>query len=119
MTIDDSPPPMAVEATYREIREILNEARANAYRAVNTAMVHAYWHIGRVIVDVEQRGQERAGYGQGLLRALAVRLTAEFGRGFDERNLLFCRTFHLRFPIPNALRSELSWTHYRLLLKVE
>ncbi len=82
-------------------------------------MVAAYWEIGRIIVDEEQRGLPRAEYGARLLPEIALRLTAEFGRGFDRYNLGNMRAFYLTFPIRDALRPELSWTHYRLLLRVE
>lgn len=81
--------------------------------------VRTCWEVGRHIVEFEQGGAERAGYGTRLLPRLAERLTAEFGRGFDERNLRHMRAFFKMFPIRNALRSELSWTHYRMLLRVE
>ena len=109
----------ATDRIYRSIAEILETARATAYRAVNQVMVQAYWQIGRIIVEEEQKGQKRAGYGEALLVELSRRLTADFGKGFDERNLRHIRQFYLTFPIRNALRSELSWTHYRLLLRVE
>jgi predicted nuclease of restriction endonuclease-like (RecB) superfamily len=109
----------AAEAAYRSIAEILRAARATAYRAVNQAMVDAYWRIGRVIVEHEQQGKKRAGYGETLIEELARRLTEEFGRGFTETNLKYMRQFYLTFPIRHALRDELSWTHYRLLLRVE
>ena len=82
-------------------------------------MVQAYWQVGRVLVEHLQGGEVRAEYGTKLLENLASRLTAEFGSGFDARNLLTMRSFYSAYPIPNALRSELSWTHYRLLLKVD
>lgn len=104
---------------YVSIRAILNDARTNAYRAVNFAMVEAYWTIGRLIVEEEQQGESRAEYGKGLLKYLAQRLTDDFGKGFDEREMRRIRQFYLAFPIRDALRPELSWTHYRLLLKVE
>ena len=78
-----------------------------------------YWEIGRHIVEFEQGGETRAAYGKRLLADLADALTREFGKGFDERNLRNMRAFFQHFPIRNALRSELSWTHYRLLLRVE
>lgn len=131
---------LAVESIYNRVREILETARSSAYRAVNFAMVQAYWHIGMVIVEEEQRGKTKADYGEHLIKELSERLTNEFGRGFDSRNLWFMRSFYLSFEIMNAVRSqsaslskqkshalrdelpavrpELSWTHYRLLLKV-
>lgn len=104
---------------YRSIAEVLRAARTKANRAVNFAMVEAYWHIGRMIVEEEQQGRERADYGTALIRSLSVRLTEEFGKGFDERELRRIRQFYLSFSIRDALRPELAWTHYRLLIRVE
>jgi len=101
---------------YNEVKSILEHARSQAYTAVNFAMVEAYWHIGRLIVE-RQGGEERAEYGKKLIQYLAGRLTRDYGEGFDERNLRFMRQFYLTFPIWNALRSKLSWTHYRLIMK--
>jgi len=107
-----------VNATFETIRKILNDARSNAYRAVNFTMVQAYWNTGRVIVEEEQRGKDRAGYGEHLIAELSRKLSQEFGKGFNERNLWYMKNFFLTFPKVNALRSELTWTHYRLLLKI-
>ncbi len=82
-------------------------------------MVLTYWQVGRLIVEDEQAGELRAEYGRAVLDGLAERLTAEFGRGFDITNLRHMRRFYLLFQIRDAVRPELSWTHYRLLLKVE
>jgi predicted nuclease of restriction endonuclease-like (RecB) superfamily len=150
--------PAAVANLYREVRAVLDEARSSAYRAVNTAMVQSYWQVGRLIVEHEQGGKKRAAYGEAVLNELSKRLTAEFGRGFDARNVRKMRQFYVLFPIHHAmrdelaysskmnavrsqsrgfvkrhavraksqgeplrapLRPELSWTHYRLLLRVE
>lgn len=104
---------------YQSIAEVLRAARASAYRAVNFTMVEAYWNVGRMIVEEEQQGKERAEYGAALLKNLSIRLTGEFGAGFDERELRRMRQFYLSSPIRGALRPELAWTHYRLLLRVE
>ena len=111
--------PSNFQQTYQRIRAILTEARARALRAINTAMVAAYWEIGRVIVEEEQQGQRRAEYGKGLLIELSQRLIADFGKGFDRSNLWHMRSFYLSYPILDAVRRELSWTHYRLLLRVD
>ncbi|MDR2763170.1 MAG: PDDEXK nuclease domain-containing protein [Planctomycetaceae bacterium] len=102
---------------YGQIKEILTTARAKAYSAVNFAMVEAYWLIGKQIVE-SQAGDERAEYGSQLLKYLSEQLTRDFGRGFDESNLRYIRQFYLTFPIRDALRHELGWTHYRIILKV-
>jgi len=104
---------------YSDIRQILQSARSQAYIAVNTAMVEAYWLIGKRIVEEEQQGKERAKYGKYLIRNLADRLTVEFGKGFQARNLRNMRGFYLTFPKWNAVRTELSWSHYRALIRIE
>ena len=82
-------------------------------------MVRAYWQIGQAIVEEEQRGQARADYGTRLLEGVAARCKADNLKGFTISNLRYMRQFYQAFPIHHALRGELSWTHYRLLLKVE
>lgn len=107
---------------YLQIHGILHAARQQSYRAVNTAMVEAYWQIGRRIVEHEQGGEARAAYGQGVLAALAVRLTEDFGKGFTSANLRNFRQFYLSFSdeqIRYALRSNLTWTHLRQLMRIE
>ena len=81
-------------------------------------MVFAYWQIGKMIVE-KQGGESRAKYGNGLIKELSIQLTKDFGKGFVERNLEQMRKFYLLFQKPNAVRTELSWTHYRLLIKVD
>ena len=103
---------------YQRIRDILKRGRNQALQAVNAEMVHAYWDIGRKIVEEEQRGQVRADYGSQLIKELSSRLTQDFGKGFIARNLWSMRDFYLTYPKVNALRSQLSWTHYRILLRV-
>ena len=101
------------------LRGLIVQARREAVRSVNALQVQTYWQMGRHIVEFEQGGATRAAYGKGLLVALASELTAEFGKGFDATNLRHMRDFYLSFPICDALRRELSWTHYRLLLRVD
>ena len=82
-------------------------------------MVQTYWHIGRIIVEDEQGGQKRASYGKQVLPELAKRLSEEFGAGFDVSNLRNMRQFFQSFPIRDALRLELSLTHYRSLIRID
>jgi len=103
---------------YNQIREILATARVKAYSAVNFAMVEAYWLIGKKIVEA-QAGNERAEYGAQLLKYLSEQLTRDFGKGFDESNLRLFRQFNMMFPIRGAVRHELSWSHYRKIIKVQ
>ncbi len=103
---------------YNSIRSILESARNKAYHATNFAMVKAYWEIGKRIVE-EQGGPDRAEYGRGLIRELSARMTADFGKGFTTTNLKNMRTFYLVFQKGHTLCDQLSWSHYRLLMRVE
>lgn len=102
-----------------DIRTLINEARKQVVHTVNTVMVATYWEIGRRIVEEEQNGNDRAEYGKYLIKNLAEALTVDFGKGFGETNLKYFRQFYLTFPIRHAVRDELSWTHYRQLIRVE
>ena len=104
-------------AVYNNIRTVLVTARQKAYSAVNSAMVEAYWEIGRQIMEAQEN--QRAEYGTGLIIFLAERLTKEFGKGFDESSLRRMRQFFQVFPIRATLWHELSWSHYRLLMKID
>jgi predicted nuclease of restriction endonuclease-like (RecB) superfamily len=140
---------------YQRIQQILESARVSAAHSVNTTQVMANWLIGREIVEEEQRGKRRAGYGEELLKDLSDRLTKDREKGWSVRNLEYCRNFYVEYPLlidiqkSNAVRSEsksapseglarekgyalhseswqpghlhpnLSWTHYRTLLRVE
>ena len=103
---------------YQNIATILQDARSRSYRAINATMINAYWLIGQQIVEEEQQGKHRAEYGAKLLPYLAKKLQTEFGKGFNTSNLAYMKQFYLTFPIFHAVRGELTWTHYRLLLKV-
>ena len=117
--------PVASEMVlYQSIRDVLLSARTQARRAVNDAMVQAYWQVGRLIVEGEQGRESRAEYGKGVLLALSQRLSAEFGKGFSSTNLKLFRQFYLAFPISHTLCDQsglgrLSWSHFRQLLRVE
>lgn len=104
------------EAVYRSVRTTLETARAKASAAVNDAMVTAYWEIGRQIVEAQG---ERAEYGKHLMDYLSERLTREFGKGFTKRNLHCMKQFFLAFPIVHTLCAQLSWSHYRLIMRLE
>ena len=91
---------------YADIKGIVEQARNNAVRAVNFAMVIAYWKIGQRIVEEEQGGKKKADYGEYLLKDLSLKLTTDFGKGFDERELRKMRQFFLLFSIRDAVRPE-------------
>ncbi len=112
-------PADALPSLLAQVRSLIQDARQRALRTVDAIQVQTCWQVGRHIVEFEQGGAERAAYGDRLIPRLAEHLTAEFGKGFDARNLWQMRQFYLAFPILNAVRAELSWTHYRLLLRVD
>lgn len=101
------------------LRAVILEARRQAITAVDVVQVRTCWIVGRHIVEFEQGGQSRAAYGKAVLAHVSAQLTAEFGKGFDTSNLRYMRLFYQAFPKCDALRHELSWTHYRLLLRVD
>jgi predicted nuclease of restriction endonuclease-like (RecB) superfamily len=110
------------QAFVSDIKSILAEARRSGYRAINLAMVDAYWRVGKRIVEEEQRGEVRANYGERVIKALSKALSAEFGKGFSIANLKNFRQFYLTFPEAEksyAVCSQLSWSHYRLIMRVE
>ena len=114
-----SPDEAAPRGLLDALRGLIRQGRQQALRAVDMVQVQTCWEIGRHIVEFEQGGESRAVYGKKLLHHLADALTREFGKGFDTSNLRYMRLFYRVFPIRDALRHELSWTHYRLLLRVD
>ena len=103
--------------TYSRIRNSVISAQSRIYNAVNSAMVQAYWEIGEQIY-IACGENDRAEYGKGLLRYLSEKLTAEFGTGFAVRNLQMMRKFYLMYQNANTLCSQLSWSHYRILMRI-
>ena len=107
------------EKFLNDIRNIINTARTQAVRSVDFCRVQMYWHMGKRIFEEEQQGKERADYGTYLIKNLAKQLEPEYGSGFSYRQLAFCRQFYRLYPIVNALRSQLNWTQYRMLIQIE
>ncbi len=102
--------------------QILQAARQKAYALVNTEMVQAYWLMGKRIVEEEQQGEQKAAYGEAILKTLSVALTAELGKGFSYDNLRNFRQFYLTYPnaeICYTLCIKLTWSHNRLIMRVE
>lgn len=104
---------------FSAVKEIITQSRLRVFRMANSALLETYWHIGKLIIEDEQEGKNRAHYGKATLKTLSKQLTLEFGKGFDESNLRNIRSFYIAFPIRDALRHELSWTHYRLLSRLD
>ncbi len=108
------------KALYSSIKEVINTNRGKIYRAINSAMLDTYWQIGKLIVEDEQQGGNRAVYGKKLIEKISSRLTIEFGKGFSIQSLWNMRQFYQKFSaILSALRRELTWTHYKIILRVE
>jgi predicted nuclease of restriction endonuclease-like (RecB) superfamily len=104
---------------FQSIKTTIDEARNKAKQSINHIMTEAYWNIGRLIVEEEQKGNERATYGEGLIKELSHRLSEEYGKGFSKRNLHSMVKFYQTFPIVQTLSAQLSWSHYLLILKLE
>jgi len=111
--------PQERETIYQTIKTILQTARDKAYKQVNFIMVEAYWNIGKQIVEEEQKGEDRAKYGSYLIKELSKRLSKEFGRGFSTQSLWNMRQFYNSFPILSTLWRELSWSHYKLIIRLK
>lgn len=105
-----------------DIKEILKQARQQAYTAINTVMIEAYWQVGRRIVEEEQSGKNKAEYGSELIKNISIALTKDLGRGFSETNIRNFRKFYLVFPdfntIQQTLSAELTWSHFQLIMRV-
>ena len=101
------------------IKAIIAKARYAVFTAINSEMLKAYFEIGRKIVEDEQKGKKRAGYGENLLETLSVELIKEFGRGFDSSNLRRMRRFYQTYQKWETVSPKLTWSHYCELIKIE
>ena len=103
---------------FNAIKQLVINSKNKVYSAVNTEMINLYWNIGKAIMEIQQ-GDERANYGDAVLEKLSEKLTAEFGKGFSKRNLERMRKFYIYFPIATTVSSQLSWSHYLEIIKIE
>lgn len=101
-----------------DARTIINSARSSAVRSVDFCRVQMYWNLGKRIFEEEQQGKERADYGTYLVKTLVKNLEKEYGSGFGERQLERARQFYRLYQIPSALRTELNWSQYKLLIAI-
>jgi len=108
-----------LDELYNQVKFLLELGRNKSCKAINFFMIETYWNIGKAIVKEEQIGSNRAEYGKEVISVLSKRLTGDYGNGYSRTNILYMRQFYLTFPILHALSAELSWTHYRLILKVD
>ncbi len=102
-----------------DIKAIIATAQDKAIRAVDTERTLMYWHIGKRIFEEEQQGKERAEYGEYLTKYIAQQLEPEYGSGYSKRQIELFRQFYRTFPIANAVRSQLSWTQYKILIRLD
>ena len=110
---DDS----VLNSIFDNIKDLIINSRNNIYNTINTEMLHLHWNIGRIIMKIQQ-GNERADCGDAVVNKLSQRLTNEFGRGFSKKNLERMRNFYICFPIATTVSSQLSWSHYLELIKI-
>lgn len=103
----------------QQIQSIIATAKDRAIRSVDTERMMMYWQIGKVIFEEEQQGKDRADYGKYLIKSISDEFQPQFGTGFTIRQLEMNRQFYRTFPNTNALRSQFSWTHYRLLIRID
>jgi predicted nuclease of restriction endonuclease-like (RecB) superfamily len=102
----------------QDAKQIIEAARKNAVRSVDFCRVQMYWNLGKRIFEEEQHGKKRADYGAYIVKSLAEKLETEYGSGFSERQIKFCRQFYRTYPIGNAVRSQLNWSQYRMLIQI-
>jgi predicted nuclease of restriction endonuclease-like (RecB) superfamily len=115
-----------IHPLFNNIALLIEQAKQYVVTTVNTTMVHTYFEIGRMIVEEEQQGKQRATYGKHIIEDLSVKLTTKFGQGFSQRNLEQMRQFYIRYSIPQTVSAELkvrkftlSWSHYLILMRIE
>lgn len=101
-----------------DARKIIETSRSNAVRSVDFCRVQMYWNLGRRIFEEEQQSKDRADYGMYIVKTLAENLEIEYGSGFGKRQLEQCRQFYRTYPIANAVRSQLNWSQYRMLIQI-
>ena len=109
---------MNIQELVTSLRALLNKSQQQLKQTINTTMVQTYWNVGRIIVQGEQKGSERASYGKQVVSQLAEILTDEFGKGFDARNLRNMRAFYQAFPIWNTVCTKLSWSARALYINL-
>jgi len=117
--MENNPMPAVNVDLLVEIKQVVEQARQQVKQTVNSAMVHAYWQIGRLIIEHEQQGSTRAEYGKAQLQQLSHKLTEEFGKGFDITNLRNMRRFYSAFEKRETVSLELSWSHYNILSRID
>ena len=104
---------------YDNVRKAILQAKISIYKKVNYEMVKSFWNVGKLIIEEEQNGKDRADYGKQVLKLLSQKLTLEFGKGYSETNLRNMKSFYLNFKNYQTLSDELSWSHYIELAKIK
>ena len=107
-----------IETFIEEIKQIIDDSRSKALRSVDFCRVQMYWAIGKRISEKEQQGKERADYGKYIIRNLSKEIEPLYGSGFGVRQLERSRQFYRMYPIASTLRTQLSWSQYKLLITI-
>ena len=102
----------------QDAKQIIETARENAVRSVDFCRVQMYWKLGKRIFEEEQHGKKRADYGAYIVKSLAEKLEAEYGSGFGIRQIERARQFFLLYPIASAVRTQLNWSQYKMLIAI-
>ena len=112
---------IANDQIFKQIKNLLNSAKNKIVTSINTQMVQTYFEIGKIIVEHEQHGKEKAQYGKAILKELSIKLTNEFGKGFSLTNLKAFRSFYLVYSKSQTVSDQfkLSWSHYVSLVKLD
>lgn len=106
------------EKFYESIKTLIQNSKKRIYQNIENEVVFTYWNVGKMIVE-KQGGESRARYGDAIIEELSIKMINDFGKGYNERNLQRMRKFYIMFQKPTTLRSELSWSHYRLIISLD
>ena len=107
-----------IESIYKDIKEKIITARTKMLKHIDTTMIEVYWYVGKVTYELSENST-KASYGKKIVDALSARLTNEFGSGFSPVSLRRMRKFYQLYPIWSAVPTELSWSHFQELIKVD
>jgi predicted nuclease of restriction endonuclease-like (RecB) superfamily len=116
MNTNENLPAKTIETLYKEVKQVIESARKEVYHTANIKLLEAYWIVGKLIVEKEQEGKNRAAYGRQVMVDLSRKLTEGMGRGFSLSNLFNMKNFYLTYPIFQTVSGKLSWSHYCELL---
>jgi predicted nuclease of restriction endonuclease-like (RecB) superfamily len=118
LTMNEMTPYTTIHEALTQIRRVVEHSRSRVAQSVNEALLHTYWEIGKIIVEVEQHGEKKAEYGKSVIRSLSKNLTQDLGKGFSVSNLFNMRNFYLVYQTFQTVSGKLSWSHYCELIAI-